>query len=260
MDGKHKIVLLTRVEGVNTIYIITIQHKAQSYKARVFKQRKLMQVSYPHVLGPPSLSPDGKYVAFIHRYADKNHVKVYKSTDGSSVASTIGGGDTLRCPAWSQDSRHLFFLSDDQKGIVVWKSLQELQTKTLSHPVFGRYMSCSNDGRYLTFFQNSAEGKGKVNLCFWEWDKITASVQVREDAFMTAETCRPQWSPDGRFLALIEKGSRDRVLIQDNATREIYPIFSQQGRVAWINWNSKGILMFSYREGLFTRPYRVEFD
>lgn len=256
-DGGDNAALLTRIEGDNTIHHIRFQ--VSGGKCKVAPPVEVITASYPEVVGPPSISPNGQYVAWVHKSGNELAVRVYNLKDASLIAKTVGGGDTSKVPAWSIDSKTLFFLTLDQKGILAWKFLsQEKYSKVFGDEVYGRYLSVSPDGRQLAFLRRSGEGKGKVDLCVWDVAKgDKGDVRTLLSGFLSAETCRPAWGMDGRFVAVIRSGVRDEVVLQDVASETAFTVFDKAGKIPWIDWSCPNAILFSYKEGLFTRPYRA---
>lgn len=258
-DGQENIVLLARVEGENTLYHIRFQNSAG--KVRVALPRKILTVSYPEVLGPPSLSPNTRYVSWVHKTSNELYVEIYNLQTATVEYKAIGGGDTSRIPTWSPDNKSLLFVTADLKGLLAWKIPQEKFCKVFAQEVYGRYGSCSPDGKYVAFFQRSPEGKGNVHLCLWEYGKgEKGEVKILQQDVATTETCRPCWSADSRFLAMIRSGGEDEIAIQDTLTEAIFPVFRRTGKITWVDWSYPGVLAFTYKEGLFTRPYLVRFS
>jgi hypothetical protein len=256
-DSGENAALLTRIEGENCIYHIKFQ--VRGGKCKVLPPGEVATATYPEVLGPPSISPNGQYVAWIHKNSSEMAVKVYNLKDGNTIGKAVGGGDTSKVPGWSADSKTLFFLTLDGKGILAWKFLtQEKWNKVFSEEVYGRYLAASPDGKWLAFLRRSAEGKGKVDLCLWEVAKgESGEVRTLLAGFLSVETCRPAWGTDGRFVAIIRSGARDEIVMQDVAGESAFTLFDKAGKILWLDWSYAGTILFSYKEGLFTRPYRA---
>lgn len=257
-DARGNVVVLTRIEGLNSIYHVKFQVKGT--EVQVTSSPKLVSVYSPEVLGHPSISPDGAYAAWVHTAKSKQTVEVYALDTGNLKQELTGGGDTLRAPTWSADGKALFFITSDRQGITAWRLSGETTTRNFSEEIYGRFMSCSPDGKYLAFFQKSKAGKGIVNLCRWEWQKgESGEVKILQQDIITAETCKPSWSRQGRFLTVIHRGAQEQVVVQDTITCALFPVFRQPNQITWVDWNCPDALFFTYQEGLYTRPYRVRF-
>ena len=258
-DGGENVAILTRIEGENVIQHVRFQ--LAGTKWFIVPPRKIVAAAHPEVLGAPAISPNGQLVAFLHKTGTDLMVKVHQLKDGKLLAQTIGGGDTSKVPAWSPDSKTLFFLTLDQKGILAWKFTgQEKSSKLVSEEIYGRYLTCSPDGTRLAFFQRSSEGKGKVNLCTWELlSSEKSEVKTLQSNFWTAESCRPSWGASGNFLAIIHTGPEEKLVIQELESLSLFTVFSKAGKIEWLDWSAPNLLMLTYKEGLFTRPYRVRF-
>ncbi len=253
-DGKENAVLLTRIEGESSIHHVIFNPNEASTKPPAPK--KLFSVSFPEVLGTPQISPQGKHIAFLHKEKSDIWVKIYSLKDSTFKAQTIGGADTFRIPEWSPDNKKLFFLTNNRRGIVEWSLPKDKRIQPLSREIYGAYLSCSPDGRYLAFFQESQEGKGFVHLTLW--DTQTGQIRILHSNILTVETCRPAWSPLGRFLAVIHSGSNDQIVVYDTTSDTKFQVIAKSGRIKWIDWSSPDSISFSYKEGLFTRPYLIK--
>ena len=87
------------------------------------------------IVTDPSISPDGKWIAFTTRYPNYSNL-IYMPVNGGPLHMVIGGGGQfytaagdgtnnyywIAQPTWSPDSKNLLFLSDLQKQFY-WKNL-----------------------------------------------------------------------------------------------------------------------------------------
>lgn len=254
-DGWKNVAVLTRVEGVNTVYHIKFQ--VQDGALQVEPQRLLSSATFPEVLGPPSISPDGIYVAWTHKTKSEQSIKVHSVQSGNMKYERPGGGDTSKSPAWSPDGKVLFFVTDNGKGITAWRLPAQAHVKNFPREIYGCFLSCSPDGANLAFFQNSEGGKGKVDLWSWKWE--AGELKMLQQDIMTVETCRPSWSRQGRFLAMIYKGTEEQIAVQDTISGICFPAFREKGNIEWVDWTCPQAIFFTYKEGLYTRPYRARF-
>lgn len=252
-DGKENAALLTRIDGESSVFYVFFPKKEEGIKA--VESKKFFSVAYPEVLGTPQVSPQGKHIAFLHKDKTEIWVKIYGIKEGTLRAQTIGGSDTSKIPEWSPDNRKLYFLTNNRKGIVEWSLPKDKRIQPLSKEIYGCYLSCSPDGRYLAFFQESEEGKGFVHLTLW--DIKSNQIRILHSNIMTVETCRPVWSPLGRFLAVIHSGTQDRIVVYDTQSDIKFQVLEKSGRIKWIDWSTQAAISFSYKEGLFTRPYLI---
>lgn len=254
-NGENRIILLTRVKGINTIHRLRLKINYNTQQVSTDK-KQLIKVTYPEVLGPPSLSPNQQYFSCVHANGNQISVKIYDMLDGRTLHSTSGGGDTLRSPVWGQKSRHVLFVSSDRKGIATWEFPRSKRVKNLPYEVYGRYLSISPQGNQILFFQNTAKGKGSVDICMWDWQNFQAPINTMVKNIRSTETCNIKWLDD--YFVYIKKGQEDKISIVSRKTKQEYEIFSKSGRIHWIAKGKENNIIFSYREGLFNRPYIID--
>lgn len=114
----------------------------------------------------PTVSPDGKWIAFVHSYEHKDAIAVV-DTKGKQWAQKIASGDDfVMQPTWSPDGQHLAYIA--------W-----------NHP------QMPWNGTELRLIHLLYEGNG------------TPFAQSEETLAGSTETAifQPQFSPDGRYLA-----------------------------------------------------------
>ncbi|HNZ66795.1 MAG TPA: hypothetical protein PKM32_05445, partial [Planctomycetota bacterium] len=116
---------------------------------------------------------------------------------------------------------------------------------------------CSPDGKYLAFFQTSETGKGKVHLNLW--DLKNKKLQTIQENIFTTESCKIAWSPKGRFLATIHTGVQEQIVLYDREQGTKFQMIEKIGKIDWIDWTNPSNISFTYKEGLFTRPYLLNF-
>lgn len=254
-DGSNNIAVMSRIAGESIVSFIQIRTKHT--RAEVVKSRNILTSTYPEILGPPSISPNGRYVAFLHSEQNEIWVKVYSTDEGILKAKTIGGGDTSRYPEWSPDSEKIYYLANNKKGIIEWSIPKDKQPQQLPFEVYGCNLSCSPDGKYIAFFQMSETGKGQVHLSLW--DIANKKLSYLQENISTIETCRPLWSPKGRFLAVILTGAQDQIVVYDTAQKVKFQMLEKTGKFHWINWCHPEYITIAYKEGLFCRPYALKF-
>ena len=254
-DGSNNIAVMSRIAGESVVSFIQIRTKHT--RAEVVKTRNILTSTYPEILGPPSISPNGRYVAFLHNEQNEIWVKVYSTDEGILKAKTIGGGDTSRYPEWSPNSEKLYYLTNNKKGIIEWSIPKDKQPQQLPLEVYGCNLSCSPDGKYLAFFQLSETGKGQVHLSLWDIENKKLS--YLQENISTVETCRPVWSPKGRFLSVILTGAQEQIVLYDTEQKVKFQMLEKTGKFYWINWCHPEYITIAYKEGLFCRPYALKF-
>lgn len=254
-NGRNRIVLLTRIKGINAIYRIQLRVDENNQQVAI-KTRELVKTKYPITLGPPSLSPNQQFFAYIYNKDRKTQVHIRDMLTGGLQHSISGGGDTLRAPLWSNNSRYLLFPANDLRGIVSWEISRSKRVKKLEADIYGRHLSMSPDGSQLIFMQNSAAGKGNVDICVWDWQNLQSPIETWVANTRSTESCKIAWLKE--HFAYIGKGEQDRIMLVDYKNRQQYEVFAKQGRIDWVSKLRNNDILFSYREGLFSRPYIIQ--
>ena len=118
----------------------------------------------------PSVSPDGRQVAFVVTRVDMAKNKYYSqvwlaATDGSDAPRPVTGGENDGNPTWSPDGRHLAFTSrrSANKGEATLHVLPVAtpgETRTVASMKDGLGdVSFSPDGRWLAFCSRTPDGR-----------------------------------------------------------------------------------------------------
>ncbi|WP_372365587.1 hypothetical protein [Candidatus Uabimicrobium sp. HlEnr_7] len=254
-NGDKRIVLLTRVKGVNRIHRLQLKVDENSMQASA-KMREMVKTQYPITLGPPSISPNQHFFAYVYNRNNTTQIRINDMLTGKMLYSTSGGGDTLRVPVWSKDSRHLLFVANDLRGIVSWEFPRSKRVKKTEADIYGRYFSISPRGDQLVFLQNNATGKGNVDICAWNWQNLQDPIEKWVTNTRSTENCKVTWLD--QHFAYIKKGGKDKIVLVDYKNYEQHEVFSNQGRIEWLSKSQKNDVLFSYREGLFSRPYTIQ--
>ncbi|BBM85771.1 WD40 repeat domain-containing protein [Candidatus Uabimicrobium amorphum] len=254
-NGRNRIVLLTRIKGINSIHRIQLRVDENNQQVSV-QTRELVKTKYPITLGPPSLSPNQQFFAYIYNKDRKTQVHIRDMLTGSLQHSISGGGDTLRAPLWSSNSRYLLFPANDLRGIISWEISRSKRVKKLDADIYGRYLSMSPDGSQLMFLQSSSSGKGNVDICVWDWQNLQSPIEKWVTNTRSTESCKIVWL--NQYFAYIGKGEKDKIILVDYKKRQQHEVFAKQGRIDWVSKLQNDDILFSYREGLFSRPYTIQ--
>ena len=230
----------------------------------------------------PSLSPDGRYVAFLSD-EDLFSVDLYMADAQSgdiirklASANSDPHADALRyidsSGTWSPDSRffayvvvaggdnEIVIVNSDNGAVTQRITFEEWSIGAVANPAW------SPDGRYIAF-SGQVGGISDLYLYDMEAESVT---QLTDDKFGDLQ---PAWSPDGRTLAFTsDRGpqtdfqnltySRLQLALLDIATREVevIPIF---GNVKHINpqYSADGALLYfiSDQDG-FSDIYEIRLD
>ena len=180
--------------------------------------RAVSLTSYQGVQASPSLSPDGKRVAFVWSgdKQDSSQIYVMQIGGGTPVRITNDPGTPSNL-AWSPDDRHIAFLRQvegDRFAIMLvppFGGPERKLAETSIHIWAPRCLSWTPDGRWLAFSaRNSSGGPHSI------W---VVSVDTGERCRLTSPRVAPtafgdlnaSFSPDGRMLAF-SRGEKDWVV------------------------------------------------
>lgn len=157
----------------------------------------------------PSVSPDGKQVAFVSSRDGDPEIYVM-----DVVAA--GAGDTRRLtffhkedwgPEWSPDGRHIAFLSSREGRARVFVVRPDgTGTRAVSGSADTgeeRDIAWSPDGKHLAFVGRAARGQARI------WKVAIdggAPVALTDGA---SKDDQPAWSPDGKYVAYVSEKDRN---------------------------------------------------
>ncbi|MFQ5671774.1 MAG: CHAT domain-containing protein [Nitrospinales bacterium] len=171
----------------------------------------------------PTLSPDGKWVAFIsHRSDAKGDLYLLRldgqATDGEpETVRLTGAGSSESDPAWSADGKFVFFSSLAANGNFkkIYKIGVKGKSKTPVSPMEGFNGAVSPDGRYLAFVSKKDDPSGSL----WVQDlqgSGLAQVTRGDDIDVS-----PAWSVDGKRIYFVryrdDTNGDGRLTIEDRA-------------------------------------------
>ncbi len=142
----------------------------------------------------PVWSPDGQWLAFQY-YKDQNWHIARVRKDGSGLKQLTFDAYDHREPAWQPDGRALIFSGDKDRSFDIYEL--ELTSGAIRPLTAGTaddyYSAVSPDGAAIVFVR--AEGR-KYDLVVRRGDVSTTLISG------ASELGRPQWSPDGRRIAV----------------------------------------------------------
>jgi hypothetical protein len=142
----------------------------------------------------PSLSPDGRQIAFVSN-RDGNREVYVMQRDGSNPQNLTRNAAEDWTPTWSPDGRHIAFASfrDDNWEIYVMEADGNNQTRLTHHTAADYAPSWSPDGKHIAFVSNR---DGNINVYVMDAD----GSQVRRFSDSPATDQSPSWSPDGQEI------------------------------------------------------------
>ena len=192
----------------------------------------------------PEVSPDGKFVAYVVSWNDKDTNEtcssVYRAPlNGESPARRFTWGKTDRSPRWSPDGRFLAFVSNrGGKNQIFLAPLDGGEPYQVTHSNFGVSQPCwSPDGKQMAYAarigdyketkERSAAEKAAPRVIRdlrYKFDGIgffderrlhivTLDIETGREKQITDgdwNDGQPSWSPDGEFIAFVSDRQRDR--------------------------------------------------
>jgi len=109
----------------------------------------------------PRYSPDGKWIAYTRQaiksfYADRRRLVLCDRATGAKRVLTEGWDRSAESPAWSPDSRRLYFTAEDKARQSVWVlDLEGGNPRLLSQGGTNSDLALSADGRTLAFLRTT---------------------------------------------------------------------------------------------------------
>lgn len=267
-DGQALVVTSARDTRFNSIYRLEVP----SGRMRVLAadETNCMQ---------PSVSPDGKWVAYARGALIDLIRKGYRGSanfdifiapaDGSSAPRRLTDSDKNDMwPAWSADSKSVFFSSEREGLATVWKQpLEGGKAEALfrNPPDAVRYLSAARQGKVLAFESDNRictaparGGSPKVVTLLCRTDE--RGPRTTHATINSTSASEFQLSKDGKRAAFVVRGDiftvgvgsnvRDAKRWTDNPTRD--------EDVAWAP-DGKSLVYSSNRSGSY-RLYRVDLD
>jgi Tol biopolymer transport system component len=200
----------------------------------------------------PSLSPDGRRVAFASERAEAGNLDIFVADlDGSNVVRVTSDPEIDTEPRWSPDGSQIVFARADGAGhweIYSVRADGSGETKLTDNDVSDESPAWSPDGRQIAFqryvgsnleiFVMNADGSDETQL----------TSQAGEDR-------RPVWSPDGTQIAFVrdaaETGASD-IFVMNADGSHIRRLTADPGADERPIWSADGAKILFYRQATDT--------
>ena len=157
----------------------------------------------------PSLSPDGRWVAFRRNPArgDEGDIYVVRTRGGEAVNLTHSPGIADWSPVWSPSGDEIAYASNVEDNLELWVMSADGSRKhrLTDDPAIDEYPTWSPDGSRLAF-NSTRDGQYDV----WVMDATgRGASNLTHDS--TSDDKWPAWSPDGEWIAFASNrdGSED---------------------------------------------------
>ena len=150
-------------------------------------------ISSPKLDYQPSISPNGKRIAFVSERTGGRQIWICDADGSNSVQLTSFGGSFLYGPRWSPDGQVIGFTGPDgpKAHIYVVSAKGGKARRLISDSVEDEWPYWSRDGKWL-YFISDRSGRGEI----WRTpSKGGEAIQITSHEADTEEE-----SPDGRFI------------------------------------------------------------
>ncbi|HEX2059386.1 MAG TPA: protein kinase [Thermoanaerobaculia bacterium] len=160
-------------------------------------------------------------------------------------------------PVWSPDGQYLYFGSDRNGSMNLWRVRIDEQSgrprgapEAVTTPAhFSAHYSIARDGRRMVF---SAIDQSE-SLRAASFDPAAGVVRGESRPIVAGSflVFSSQVSPDGRFVAITNRGGQEDVFVIEIATGEIRQLTNDAARDRGVTWSPDGsrIYFYSQREG-----------
>jgi Tol biopolymer transport system component len=221
----------------------------------------------------PSISPDGRAIAFVWDGNSYNYDIYTKDRDGKNLRRLTDSPDPDLSPVWSPDGKSLAFLrlSGTQAFIVVKPVTGGPErTVTSMRYVGGQWTGTttpiidnigpawSPDGKRLVYSDLVNRGLFEVDLADGKSRRITKPYDLTKDL----RDFFPRYSPNGRYIAYahyVSHGAGDLFTI-DLQTNEVKSLTHDHGVVGGLSWmpDSQRLVFASNRTGRLSRLWIID--
>jgi len=217
----------------------------------------------PGVEYEPSLSPDGRHVAYVSDAEGEDDIYLLRVGGRNPVNLTKGSGATNRAPTFSPDGEQIAFSSDrDGGGIFVMGATGESARRLTD---FGFNPAWSPDGERIVFAtEGHSDPYGRTAMSEL-WVLELAGGEPKK--LTEGDAVQPTWSPDGQRIAFW--GLRD--FDAGGSQREIGTLHAEGGEPVWVtddpavDWSpvwspDSGSLYYISDRGGSANIWRIDLD
>jgi Tol biopolymer transport system component len=227
----------------------------------------LQVTDQPGVESQPSLSPDGKSVAYVSRASGNDDIYLQRVSGGAAINLTADSPDDDLQPAFAPDGEHIAFASRRAGGGVFVMGTTGESVRRVSD--FGNNPSWSPDGKEIVVstvrFEDPYNRSGTGQL--WALNVVSGA---KRPVVTVGDAVQPSWSPHGKRIAFwgiraVATGSQRDVFTVaadgSQATRGAVPV-TEDVAVDWSPaWSPEGrFLYFSSDRGGLLNLWRLPID
>jgi dipeptidyl aminopeptidase/acylaminoacyl peptidase len=187
----------------------------------------------------PSLSPDGRWLLYVHSYEGEDCLAVVDASDGSWPQKLVSGNDFYMQPAWHPDGRRIAWIAWDHPNMPwdgTYLRMAELDFPVGRAPVAGEISTVaggegtsifqpqfSPDGRSLVYVSDTS---GWWQLYLFDLD----SGEHRQLTDVPAEHGEPAWAQGRRTYGFSSDGKRLYFLRNQDAAISLWQYDLDSGR------------------------------
>ncbi len=189
-----------------------------------------------------AISPDGQYVVYVLRDAEKQNLMVRQVSTGSDVAVMQPAVVTYYGLTFSPDGQYIFFTASSKENNF-FSSLYKMPvlggTPTQIIRDIDTGPSFSPDGKRFAFLRGQPE-RGHVGLLLANSDGTGERMLAdKPGAALPATMLRPAWSPDGKTIVytLYEASNRQTLYAvspDDGSSRVLFTTHQDLGLPVWL--------------------------
>jgi Tol biopolymer transport system component len=208
----------------------------------------------------PVWSPHGDRVAFwIARKGRRDIMTIDKSGDPASIQDITADDAIDWSPMWSADGRYLYFSSDRDGTMNLWRVAVDEKTGKRDgelEPVrvpssFAGFFSTSHDGTAFTY-QSSVVATEVLRVTF---DRKTTTIAADPAPLFTGSTSLRQSmpSPDGKWIVYTNLGPQEDVFVMSSDGATVRQITNDRFFDRGASWWPDGsrVIFYSSRAGVY---------
>lgn len=195
----------------------------------------------------PSISPDGRHIAYSSWMTGTNVDIVVMDSDGKNQRQLTTDPASESMSSWVSDGKSVIAVSDREGRRGLWQiSLDDGTAKwMIDYSMIGPNPKASPDGKMVAFHSRK---DGVINTCITALD----GSQSRQITFDKEMMGFPVWSPDGKWLALeMKRGEDTHIAIIPSSGGTVTQLTFERGQSWTGSWSpdSDKITFAGYRNG-----------
>jgi len=213
----------------------------------------------------PSVSPDGKKVAFIRRDKDINTVWTYDLSNGiskklldvhvkgSQIYAAYGYLADIELPSWSPDSSLLavgfngYHYADNHSRLNIISSAGGLIREIGIRAEKIKDIAWSPDGKNIGFVTQEHSDRRLINRLDMKVHLVNADTKTSTEVFEHSEGI--SWSPKGRYLTFTEEndymGIKKKIWLLDLKTMQRFLLLKSKDDIKKVFWISGDRIAFN---------------